>query len=150
MGKGRVDSLKPSHVSPVNPPLKFTKRILKAAMMDDPASLDSKKPNHPSHAVQHIKETRVTLPMATKNTNNDNKIPPEMTIDGAEDKIKLSWRSWIVVFVTCFAIVDQVFVVTAAGSVVAFIIRDLGKNEPNASGLAGWIIRMFRLSSQLP
>ncbi|KAL1989712.1 hypothetical protein VTN49DRAFT_6909 [Thermomyces lanuginosus] len=54
-----------------------------------------------------------------------------------EIKIKLSWRSWVVVFVSCFAIVAQVFVVTAAGSVIAFIIRDLG-GDP---GLAGWIIQ---------
>lgn len=56
-----------------------------------------------------------------------------------EVKIKLSWRSWVVVFVSCFAIVAQVFVVTAAGSVIAFILRDLG-GDP---GLAGWIIRWF-------
>lgn len=50
--------------------------------------------------------------------------------------INLSWRSWLVVFITCFAIMAQVFVVVAAGSVIAFIIRDLG--EPS---LAGWIIQ---------
>jgi hypothetical protein len=59
------------------------------------------------------------------------------------DHIRLGWRSWIVVFVTCFAIMAQVFVVVAAGSVIAFIIRDLG----NAS-IAGWIIRKpFRNSN---
>ncbi|EXJ87408.1 hypothetical protein A1O3_04368 [Capronia epimyces CBS 606.96] len=52
------------------------------------------------------------------------------------EHINLSWRSWLVVFVTCFAIMAQVFVVVAAGSVIAFIIRDLG----NAS-IAGWIIQ---------
>lgn len=52
--------------------------------------------------------------------------------------INLSWRSWMVVFVTCFAIMAQVFVVVAAGSVIAFIIRDLGD-----AALSGWIIRMF-------
>jgi hypothetical protein len=55
--------------------------------------------------------------------------------DDAEH-IHLSWRSWMVVFVTCFAIMAQVFVVVAAGSVIAFIIRDLG--DPS---IAGWIIR---------
>lgn len=50
--------------------------------------------------------------------------------------INLSWRSWMVVFVTCFAIMAQVFVVVAAGSVIAFIIRDLGD-----ASIAGWIIR---------
>lgn len=49
--------------------------------------------------------------------------------------ISLSWRTWVVVFVACFAIMAQVFVVVAAGSVIAFIIRDLGGGE-----LAGWII----------
>ncbi|MCJ1296446.1 hypothetical protein MMC34_008012 [Xylographa carneopallida] len=53
-----------------------------------------------------------------------------------DEHINLSWRSWMVVFVTCFAIMAQVFVVVAAGSVIAFIIRDLG--EPS---LAGWIIQ---------
>ncbi|EXJ83364.1 hypothetical protein A1O1_06985 [Capronia coronata CBS 617.96] len=50
--------------------------------------------------------------------------------------INLSWRSWLVVFVTCFAIMAQVFVVVAAGSVIAFIIRDLGD-----ASIAGWIIQ---------
>lgn len=50
--------------------------------------------------------------------------------------VKLSWRSWLVVFITCFAIMAQVFVVVAAGSVIAFIIRDLG--DPS---IAGWIIQ---------
>ena len=53
------------------------------------------------------------------------------------DHIRLGWRSWMVVFVTCFAIMAQVFVVVAAGSVIAFIIRDLG--DPS---IAGWIIRV--------
>ncbi|KAI0177586.1 major facilitator superfamily domain-containing protein [Pestalotiopsis sp. NC0098] len=50
--------------------------------------------------------------------------------------IDLSWRSWLVVFITCFAIMAQVFVVVSAGSVIAFIIRDLG-----SPGLSGWIIQ---------
>ncbi|KAK0628329.1 major facilitator superfamily domain-containing protein [Bombardia bombarda] len=50
--------------------------------------------------------------------------------------IPLSWRSWLVVLITCFAILSQVFVVVAAGSVIAFIIRDLGD-----ASLAGWIIQ---------
>ncbi|KAL2432918.1 hypothetical protein ABEF95_015775 [Exophiala dermatitidis] len=52
------------------------------------------------------------------------------------EHINLSWRSWLVVFVTCFAIMAQVFVVVAAGSVIAFIIRDLGD-----ASIAGWIIQ---------
>ncbi|KAJ7494521.1 MFS general substrate transporter [Mycena galericulata] len=53
-----------------------------------------------------------------------------------EERVLLTWRSWMVVLISCFAIFSQVFVVTAAGSVIAFIIRDLG--EPT---LAGWIIQ---------
>ena len=49
--------------------------------------------------------------------------------------VNLSWRTWVVVFVACFAVMAQVFVVVAAGSVIAFIIRDLGDGD-----LAGWII----------
>ncbi|KAK6070464.1 PEP5 [Seiridium cupressi] len=51
-------------------------------------------------------------------------------------RIDLGWRSWLVVFITCFAIMAQVFVVVAAGSVIAFIIRDLG-----SPSLAGWVIQ---------
>ncbi|KAI1246824.1 hypothetical protein MGN70_010707 [Eutypa lata] len=50
--------------------------------------------------------------------------------------IHLSWRSWVVVFVTCFGVMAQVFVVVAAGSVIAFISRDLGD-----APLAGWVIQ---------
>lgn len=50
--------------------------------------------------------------------------------------VSLSWRSWMVVFVSCFAIMSQVFVVVAAGSVIAFIIRDLGD-----ASVAGWVIQ---------
>ncbi|KIW19103.1 hypothetical protein PV08_03395 [Exophiala spinifera] len=52
------------------------------------------------------------------------------------EHINLSWRSWLVVFLTCFAIMAQVFVVVAAGSVIAFIIRDVGDGA-----IAGWIIQ---------
>ncbi|KAK3991243.1 major facilitator superfamily domain-containing protein [Cladorrhinum sp. PSN332] len=55
---------------------------------------------------------------------------------GGDVHIDLGWRSWLVVFVTCFAIMAQVFVVVAAGSVIAFIIRDVGD-----ASLAGWIIQ---------
>jgi hypothetical protein len=61
------------------------------------------------------------------------------------EHINLSWRSWLVVFVTCFAIMAQVFVVVAAGSVIAFIIRDLGD-----APLAGWIIRESKLIATRP
>lgn len=54
----------------------------------------------------------------------------------AAQHIDLTWRSWMVVFVACFAIMAQVFVVVAAGSVIAFIIQDLG-----SPALSGWIIQ---------
>ncbi|XP_014555223.1 hypothetical protein COCVIDRAFT_27846 [Bipolaris victoriae FI3] len=50
--------------------------------------------------------------------------------------VNLSWRSWVVVFCCCFAVMSQVFVVVAAGSVLSFIIRELG--EP---AIASWIIQ---------
>ncbi|ORY57013.1 major facilitator superfamily domain-containing protein [Pseudomassariella vexata] len=50
--------------------------------------------------------------------------------------VNLSWRSWLVVFITCFAIFAQIFVVVAAGSVITFIIRDLGD-----ASIAGWVIQ---------
>jgi hypothetical protein len=60
------------------------------------------------------------------------------------EHIRLGWRSWMVVFVTCFAIMAQVFVVVAAGSVIAFIIRDLGNPS-----IAGWIIRELEMSKTI-
>ncbi|RFU31073.1 hypothetical protein B7463_g5235, partial [Scytalidium lignicola] len=53
-----------------------------------------------------------------------------------DEHINLGWRSWMAVFVTCFANGAQVFVVTAAGSVIAFIVRDLGD-----APLSGWIVQ---------
>ncbi|GAB1736026.1 hypothetical protein NU219Hw_g6080t1 [Hortaea werneckii] len=50
--------------------------------------------------------------------------------------IHLTWKTWMVVFISCFAIMAQVYVVTAAGSVIAFIEQDLGDG-----GIAGWIIQ---------
>lgn len=80
---------------------------------------------------------------ATSNPHHDRKNtqPNHISIEqevAEEDviHIDLSWRSWLVVFVTCFAIMSQVFVVVAAGSVISFIIRDLG--EP---AIAGWVIQ---------
>ncbi|RDL37386.1 MFS general substrate transporter [Venustampulla echinocandica] len=63
---------------------------------------------------------------------------PVVKLDSYRDDnhINLTWRSWMVVFVTCFAIMGQVYVVVAAGSVIGFIIRDLG--DP---AIAGWIIQ---------
>ncbi|PSR84243.1 major facilitator superfamily domain-containing protein [Coniella lustricola] len=50
--------------------------------------------------------------------------------------IDLGWRSWLAVFVTCFAIMAQVFVITAAGSVIVFIARDIGD-----ASISGWVIQ---------
>jgi len=87
----------------------------------------------------------------------DNQIEPTKTDDGVnvsqveentaanvvkvdsyrdDHHINLTWRSWMVVFVTCFAIMAQVFVVVAAGSVIGFIVRDIGDGA-----IAGWIIQ---------
>ncbi|KAF2711088.1 MFS general substrate transporter [Pleomassaria siparia CBS 279.74] len=63
-------------------------------------------------------------------------VPIEQEATEDARHVDLSWRSWLVVFVTCFAIMSQVFVVVAAGSVISFIIRDLG--EP---AIAGWVIQ---------
>ncbi|CAO2648673.1 Nn.00g079400.m01.CDS01 [Neocucurbitaria sp. VM-36] len=63
-------------------------------------------------------------------------VPIEVEANEDVKHVNLSWRSWIVVFVTCFAVMSQVFVVVAAGSVLAFIIRDLG--EP---AIASWVIQ---------
>lgn len=38
----------------------------------------------------------------------------------AAQHVNLTWRSWAVVFVAAFTIMAQVFVVVAAGSVIAF------------------------------
>ncbi|AEO65543.1 b6246144-b555-4864-ba49-ca1a76f0f3a2 [Thermothielavioides terrestris] len=63
-------------------------------------------------------------------------VPIEEEAHQGDVHINLSWRSWLVVFITCFAIMAQVFVVVAAGSVIAFIIRDIG-----SASLAGWVIQ---------
>jgi hypothetical protein len=84
-----------------------------------------------SHSAEAIEE-------ATNRQHATEFEPPTQHIQELNDAehINLSWRSWLVVFVTCFAIMAQVFVVVAAGSVIAFIIRDLGD-----APIAGWIIR---------
>ncbi|KAI1463464.1 MFS general substrate transporter [Daldinia caldariorum] len=63
-------------------------------------------------------------------------IPIDQEANQETNRVHLSWRSWLVVFITCFAVMAQVFVVVAAGSVIAFIIRDLGD-----ASIAGWIIQ---------
>lgn len=96
---------------------------------------------------EEVEQIETLSPQVNDNINEKSKIKEETTaapeyVNEFNEQVSLSWRSWMVVLVSCFAIVAQVFVVTAAGSVIAFIIRDLGKNSPDAGALAGWIIRM--------
>ncbi|KAK3067965.1 hypothetical protein LTR53_014821 [Teratosphaeriaceae sp. CCFEE 6253] len=76
------------------------------------------------HTPQHTRELETEPPMQHIAEYQD------------AEHINLTWKSWMVVFVCCFAIMAQVFVVVAAGSVIAFIIRDLGD-----APIAGWIIQ---------
>lgn len=96
---------------------------------------------------EEVEQIETLSPQINDNINEKAEFKEETTaapeyVNEFNEKVSLSWRSWIVVLVSCFAIVAQVFVVTAAGSVIAFIIRDLGKDSPDAGALAGWIIRM--------
>ncbi|RAO73849.1 uncharacterized protein BHQ10_009861 [Talaromyces amestolkiae] len=95
---------------------------------------------------EEVEQIETLSPQVNDNINEKSKIKEETTaapeyVNEFNEQVSLSWRSWMVVLVSCFAIVAQVFVVTAAGSVIAFIIRDLGKNSPDAGALAGWIIQ---------
>ncbi|KAF1828734.1 MFS general substrate transporter [Decorospora gaudefroyi] len=80
-------------------------------------------------------KTGVTHVEATR-TADAHIVPLEQEANEDVKHINLSWRSWIVVFCCCFAVMTQVFVVVAAGSVLAFIIRELG--EPTN---ASWVIQ---------
>ncbi|KAI8943356.1 hypothetical protein NX059_001373 [Plenodomus lindquistii] len=63
-------------------------------------------------------------------------VPIEQEAHEDDKHVTLSWRSWMVVFCCSFAVMSQVFVVVAAGSVLSFIIRELG--EP---AIASWVIQ---------
>ncbi|KAH9882713.1 hypothetical protein J1614_000078 [Plenodomus biglobosus] len=69
-------------------------------------------------------------------THDAHIVPIEQEAQEDFKHVTLSWRSWMVVFWCCFAVMSQVFVVVAAGSVLAFIIRELG--EP---AIASWVIQ---------
>ncbi|GME39196.1 mfs general substrate transporter [Neofusicoccum parvum] len=58
--------------------------------------------------------------------------------EAAEDvsPLDLGWRTWLVVFLTSFTIMAQVYTTVAAASVVAFIAMDFP-----GSSLTGWIIQ---------
>ncbi|KAG9195027.1 hypothetical protein G6011_00147 [Alternaria panax] len=63
-------------------------------------------------------------------------VPIDQEANDEIHHVNLSWRSWMVVFCCCFAVMSQVFVVVAAGSVLSFIIRELGQ-----PAIASWIIQ---------
>ena len=76
---------------------------------------------------------------AAPSNGSPDSIHPAPYQDDDARTVRLGWRSWMVVFVTSFAIMAQVFVVVAAGSVIAFIVRDLGD-----AGISGWIIQVSK------
>jgi hypothetical protein len=88
-------------------------------------------------AVTHHPDPRVSLEKDQHGQQQPAIVPIEQEALEDVEHIHLSWRSWLVVFITCFAIMAQVFVVVAAGSVIAFIIRELGE-----APLAGWVIQV--------
>ena len=88
----------------------------------------------PKHEKQLDDETIEADPNSSHPPDGVPIVLAEATADAHH--VHLGWRSWTVIFVTCIAIGGQVFVVTAAGGVIAFIQRDLGKSET-----AGWIIQ---------
>lgn len=98
--------------------------------------MDISKSEGETPAVTHHPDPRVSSDKGHHGTQPAIVPIEEEALEDAEH-IHLSWRSWLVVFITCFAIMAQVFVVVAAGSVIAFIIRELGE-----APLAGWVIQV--------
>jgi MFS family permease len=96
------------------------------------------KPQQHTSTIKHVEEVNNALTQV--NTYED------------DQHVPLGWRSWLVVLVMLYRYANstslfcacwqdssnvvQVYVVVATGTVIAFIIRDLG--EP---GLAGWAIQ---------
>ena len=76
---------------------------------------------------------------AESSSHNDSETSLSTLVEAKDEHVRLTWRSWMVVVVTCFAQLAQVFVVAAAGQNIAFIARDLGD-----AGIASWIIRKHR------
>ena len=94
---------------------------------------------HTLHPVEMAEEKDTIQPTYTTHHHEvlEKEAPMEHIAEYQEARhINLTWKSWMVVFVSCFAITAQVFVVVAAGSVIAFIVQDLGNPE-----IAGWIIQ---------
>lgn len=65
--------------------------------------------------------------------------PPYKEQPDHEEHVRLTWRSWGVVLLTCFAQLAQVFVVVGTGQNLTFIAASLG------SGSITWVIRKHRL-----
>ncbi|KAF2176562.1 MFS general substrate transporter [Zopfia rhizophila CBS 207.26] len=80
------------------------------------------------------KETGVRI----EDANNPPRLKaPQVEATEDAEPVPLSWRTWLVVFVAgFFAIFTQIFTSTAAPSVIAFIVQDLGH-----PGLSGWVIQ---------
>ncbi|KAF2105014.1 MFS general substrate transporter [Rhizodiscina lignyota] len=93
--------------------------------MADPNQIQadaSKDQENHTTTIEHVKDINNALTQV--NTYED------------DVHVHLGWRSWLVVLVTLFSNITQVYVVVAVGTVIAFIIRDLGQ-----PGLAGWAIQ---------
>lgn len=76
----------------------------------------------------------------TSMASSSEKIFPAQDVKSEREHVQLTWRSWVVVFTTCFAQFAQIFVVAGSGQNITFIARDLGD-----ASLAGWIIREFSM-----
>ncbi|KAF2103044.1 MFS general substrate transporter [Rhizodiscina lignyota] len=89
----------------------------------------------PNHGLEKSEREQIELVENVENVKATNEI---LRTDSYLDNVhvRLGWRSWMVVGITFFVNLTLVFVVVAAGSVIAFIVRDLGH-----PGLAGWIIQ---------
>jgi len=61
--------------------------------------------------------------------------PPYKEQPDCEEHVRLTWRSWVVVLLTCFAQLAQIFVVVGTGQNLTFIAESLG------SGSITWVIR---------
>ncbi|KAH8774979.1 major facilitator superfamily domain-containing protein [Hyaloscypha finlandica] len=91
-------------------------------------------------------ETKEEIQLSEKNLNSVEVSVPSTPIESESGDgqaahqhdvhVNLSWRSWVVVLISCFAVLAQVFVVVGSSNVIAFIIRDLG--DP---AIVGWIIQ---------
>ncbi|KAG4412715.1 hypothetical protein IFR04_014146 [Cadophora malorum] len=87
---------------------------------------------------EDIRSSEKTVEESVPSTPNQSEkhVSTELPIAVDDEHINLGWRSWLVVFMTCFAVMAQVFVVVGPGNVISFIIREIG--DP---ALVGWIIQ---------